>query len=198
MIRMRTVTSSVSVTTLELLHKFPSVSVLHSRPRTSTRWPHPHLGTSLSLAPSDQFRTETTFILTTILWLIVDLTDSFAFFDVTLNSSMMFSSLFAVVQSSEPHCPPRLAWAAMTTCSSASPPHLPFLSLTSCSCTPCNSSVPVLCRALSLGTSSGCAVNPSAPSGHELSTSLAYVYTRHLFVTLALCTIVLTLRVIHT
>ena len=33
----------------------------HSRPRTSTRWSHPHLGTSLSLAPSNQFRTETIF-----------------------------------------------------------------------------------------------------------------------------------------
>ena len=35
----------------------------HSRPRPSTRWLRPHLGTSLPLAPSDQFRTETAFLL---------------------------------------------------------------------------------------------------------------------------------------
>ena len=35
----------------------------HSRPRPSTRWPRPHLGNSLPLAPSDQFRTETVLLL---------------------------------------------------------------------------------------------------------------------------------------
>ena len=35
----------------------------HSRPRPSTRWPRPHLGHPLPLAPSDQFRTETAFLL---------------------------------------------------------------------------------------------------------------------------------------
>ena len=98
-----------------------------SRPRTSPRRPHPHLCTSLPLAPSDQFRTETT---------IVDSTHSFAFFDETLNSSMMFSSMFMVVRSCEPHCPQCLAWAALTTISSPSQPRLQFLLLTSCSRTP--------------------------------------------------------------
>ena len=37
-----------------------SSSPNHSRPRTWTCWPHPHLGTSLPLATSDQFRTEKT------------------------------------------------------------------------------------------------------------------------------------------
>ena len=141
----------------------------------------------LSLAPSDQFRTKT---------LIVDSTHSSASFDVTLNSPMMFCPLFAVVQSSEPHCPPCLAWAALTTSSAASKQRLDFLSLS------CARTLATLqCRALSLGTSSGCALNPSAPSGHELSTSLACVYTRHLsspFVTLAQVTIVFTLREILT
>ena len=50
------------------------------RSRTSTRWPHPHLGTTLPLAPSEQFRTETTSFLTTIIHLIVDSTHSSAFF----------------------------------------------------------------------------------------------------------------------
>ena len=59
----------------------------HSRLRTRNRWPHRHLGTSLSLAPADQFRTETTSLLTTILWLIAGSTHSSASFDVTLNSS---------------------------------------------------------------------------------------------------------------
>ena len=62
------------------------------------------------------------------------LTHSSAFFEKTLNSSMMFSSLFAVVQFSVPHCPPRLAWAALTT-SSVLQPCLQILSLTSCFCT---------------------------------------------------------------
>ena len=98
--------SSVSVTAVELSRGFPfSQCVAHcnavflspkqSRPRTSTRWPFPHLDPSLSLAPSSQFRTETTSLLTTILWLIVDSTHSSASVDVTLSSSMMFSSLFA-------------------------------------------------------------------------------------------------------
>ena len=52
-----------------IFRELPSVCVgnaefsIHSRPRTSTRWSHPHLGTSLSLAPSDQIRTETTSLL---------------------------------------------------------------------------------------------------------------------------------------
>ena len=110
------------------------ISPNHARPRTSTRRPHPYLGTSLPLAPSDEFRTETTSLLTTILCLIEDSTHSSATFDTTLNSSMMFSSLFAVVQSSEPHFPPCFAWETLTTSSSsASQPRFQFLSLTSCS-----------------------------------------------------------------
>ena len=145
MIRMRTMSSSVSVTALELLRGFPSVSMLHtvtrylSKPFSASFFDSLASSSSLlllSLAPSDQFWTETTSFLTTILWLIVDSTHSSAFFNVTLNSSMMFSSLFTVVQSSEPHCPQCLAWAALTTSSSASQPHHQYLSLTSCSRTP--------------------------------------------------------------
>ena len=61
------------------------ISPNHSRPRTSTRWPHPHLGTSPSLAPSNRSRTETTSFSTTITWLIVDSTQSSACSIVTLN-----------------------------------------------------------------------------------------------------------------
>ena len=68
--------------------------------RFSTHWPQTHLGTSLPRASSDQFRTETTSLLTTMLCLIVDSTHSSGFSNETLNSSMMFSSLFPVVQSS--------------------------------------------------------------------------------------------------
>ena len=113
-IRMRTISSSV--TALVLLRGFPSVSVLHMVTRNlskpSIRWLHPHLGTSVSLAPSDQFRTETTSPLTTIIRVDRGLNAILCVFDVTLNSSIMFSSLFAVVQSSEFHCLQCLAWAA--------------------------------------------------------------------------------------
>ena len=54
------------------------ISPNHSRPHTSTRWYRPHLGTSLSLKPSNHFRTETTSFSTTITWLIVDSTQSSA------------------------------------------------------------------------------------------------------------------------
>ena len=57
----------------------------------------------LSLAPSDQFRTETTSLLTTCCGWSWDRRTFFCVFDETLNSSMMFSSLFTVVQSPEPH-----------------------------------------------------------------------------------------------
>ena len=152
----------------------------HIWPRTSTRWPHPHLGTSLSLAPSDQFRTETTSFLTTILCPIVDSTHSSAFYDEPLNSSMMFSSLFTIVQSSVPHCP-QCPWLGSSDdfffCVTASSP-IPVTDFFTHSCNP--PMYPSKCRALSLGTSSGGALNPSAHSGHELSTSLTYVCTRHL------------------
>ena len=154
--------------------------LVRHRPRTSPWVPFSlcvaHLiliSVLLSLAPSDQFRTEPTSLLTTIIRLIVDST-LLCVFDVTLNSSMMFSSLFAVVQSSEPHCSQCHPWAAMTT--SASQPRLQLPSLTSCSRTlaTLQCTLPVSClvtrRLFWL----------SAHSGHELSTSLTYVYTRHL------------------
>ena len=88
---------------------------------------------------------------------VVGSTHHSAFLDVNLNSSMMFSSLFAVVQSSEPRCPQCLAWATLTSQSCVQ-----FLLLTFLFTQP--SSVPFQCRAWSLGTSSGCALYPSAPS----------------------------------
>ena len=138
---------------------------------------------SRSLAPPD-LRTETTSLLTTILWLIVGSTHSPPSFDVTLNSSMMLSSLFAVVQSSEPHCPPCLAWAALTTSSSTSQPHLQFPLLTSCSRTPATltqCTLPVSC--LVTRHLFGLCTEPGRTSP---------------FVTLTLGTVVLILRVILT
>ena len=88
---------------------------------------------------------------------VVGSTHHSAFFDVNLNSSMMFSSLFAVVQSSAPRCPQCLAWATLTSQSCLQFPLLTLLFTQP-------SSVPFQCRAWSLGTSSGCALNPSAPS----------------------------------
>ena len=66
-----------------------------------------------------------------------------------MNSSTMFSSVFAVVQSPVPRCPRSLVSAALTTSSSAKQLHLQFLLLTPCSRTPAT----LQCRALSLSTS---------------------------------------------
>ena len=97
-IRMRTTSSSVSVTTLELLRGLPFIQcVAHC----NAEFLQTILGlvlrlvglillsVLLSLVPFDQFRTEINSLFTTILRLIVDSRRSSAFLDVTLNSSMM-------------------------------------------------------------------------------------------------------------
>ena len=137
MIRMRTVPSSVSVTTLELLSGFPSVSVLHTVMRNLSKPFSASYFDSLASSSSRYFSVSCTIrsisdgdtLLATILWLIVGSTHSSASFDVTL-------SLFTVVQPSEPHCPPCLAWASLTTSSSGSQPCHQFPLLTSCPRTP--------------------------------------------------------------
>ena len=116
---------------------------------------------------------QTTSLLTTIIRLIVDSTHSSAFFNETLNSSMMFSSLLTVVQSSEPHCLQCLAWAALTTSSSASQPHLQFYVA--------DFRIHALLQPSSVPFQApfGAVHLTILPSGHELSTSLTNVYTRH-------------------
>ena len=73
-IRTRTMSSSVSVTALELLCGFPSVSVL---PTVTRNFSKPF--STFRLAPSDQFRTETTSPVTTVIRLIVGSKHSSAF-----------------------------------------------------------------------------------------------------------------------
>ena len=147
--------SSVSVTTLELLRGFPSVSVLHTVTRDFSKpfslWYFDSLASSssryLSVSCTIRSFSDCDNFPSHHHTLSDRGTHSFAFFGVTLNSSMMFSSAFTVVQSSEPDCPQCLAWAVLTTTSSPSQPHLQFLSMTSRSRTPAKlqCSLPVSC-----------------------------------------------------
>ena len=120
MTRMRSMSSSVSVTARGL----PSVCVFHTTTRNFSK---PLSASCFDLAlvsgllcilhhPINFGLRQ--FLFTTILWMIVGSTQLSVVFDETWNSSMMFSSTLAVVQSSRPSydCldlrPPALSFAA--------------------------------------------------------------------------------------
>ena len=157
------------------------------------------LSLSLSLAPSSYFRTETTSPSHHDNLADRGLNAILCVFDVTLDSSTMFSSLFAVVQSSEPHYPPNLAWGSsddfffrVTALSPISVADFLF----TCFCNP-----PVYPSSVVPCHSAPLRVVPLThllPSGREPSASLAYRLRSSPIVTMTLGTIVFTLRVILT
>ena len=107
---------------------------------------------------------------------VVGSTHHSASFDVNLNSWMMFSSLFAVVQSSEPRLPsmPCLGNSDFT-----------ILCPNSCCLLSCSRNPPVYPSSVVPGHSAPLWVvhltHLHLLSGHELSTSLTYVCARHTF-----------------